>query len=299
MISLMNQQGKEEDVNFDSSLAHQRQHRPIRIPKHPWPPLLALEGWKYCVEINENVNNIVLNEEVYHQRNVAVTTTTTTTRTSITATLCKQKQQQQTKVLVTLQKYSAIASWLCLIDCTILPILTLIVPLLGIANLGPDRLQFLHSIGDFTTLFILLPVGGLSTILNYILSTQRQHRYISFLGAIGLVLVALANSYSLPGLGHVQVFHFLHRGLWHRVVNAWGCGCLLVSNQWSLHYKHKHSVLKGNSKKMEDSCCVLHDKTKATNLLHGNSWHRHRRRRQFFLPAKSTNIDEFQGTTIV
>jgi MerC mercury resistance protein len=188
---------------------------------------------------------------------------------------------RQRSLLETLQRYSTIASWLCLIDCIILPIFTLVIPLLGLANLGPKRLEMLHSIGDFTTIYFLLPVGALSTTLNYYTLSRRKQRWIAALGAVGLTLVALANSYSLPGIGHVQLFHFLHQGLWHRVVNAVGCFCLLGSNQLSSHYQHAgHGHTKRGN---ETSCCILHENVSTAEVSAKRDdsypWRRRRRRR--------------------
>jgi hypothetical protein len=286
MSASRKEKAKEEEEGdfYNHVLVHNPHHFRPRQQQHPWPLQQTREKWNYCVEISENSNNFV--NEVDPQRYVAVVTTSNIATPYLPS-------EKYLKVLSTLQKYSAIASWLCLIDCTILPILTLIIPLLGVANLGSERLQFVHSMGDFTTLYVLLPVGSLSTILNYT-SSPPQHRSMALLGAMGVILVALANSYSLPGVGHVQVFHFLHQGLWHRVVNLWGCLCLLVSNQWTSHYR-RHS--RSNSKKTEDRCCVIHEKSNkplSKDFTHGYSRHR---RRQFWL-AKSKNDGFVEGRCV-
>jgi hypothetical protein len=170
-------------------------------------------------------------------------------------------------------KCSTIASWLCIIDCIILPILTLVVPLLGdLSIFGQERFQFLHSIGDLTTIFFLLPIGCFSTILNYVMS-QRKRPWTALLGAIGLLLVALANAYSIPGVGHLQVFHCFHRGTGHRVLNVVGCFCLLGSNYLSQrHTAPEHRVGgRKNANDIETGCCILHDSLKSTPKIAGTT----------------------------
>lgn len=149
-----------------------------------------------------------------------------------------------------LQRFSSLASWLCLVDCTLLPAVTFLLPLLGFANLGPDRLEGLHLLGHFATVYFLLPVGCLSAVTNYLVHRERA---ILGLACLGLFLVTVANSYSLPlflGGGHFAFFHVFHRGLCHRVVNLSGCSCLLTSN----HLSHKRIA------RLDDaaSCCVMH-----------------------------------------
>jgi hypothetical protein len=154
----------------------------------------------------------------------------------------------------TLQRISSLASWLCLLDCTILPAVTLLVPMLGLANQGSDRLEFLHHAGHFATIYFLLPMGCLSTITNYLVHRQR---WIAGLGGLGLLLVVMANSYALPFHmregGHLDVFHTFHHGLCHRMVNLSGCACLLKSNHWS------HQVARRtNWQDADAACCILH-----------------------------------------
>jgi len=148
-----------------------------------------------------------------------------------------------------LHRYSTVASWVCLVDCTIFPILTFVIPLLGFANLGHDRLKFLHSLGDATTIYFLLPVGSLCTATNYYAGHRKPQ--IAALGAFGLVLVVLANWYSIPWLGHLQIFHCFHQGIWHRITSLSGCACLLGSNH--LSHRHNHSSIHAKN----EPCCVL------------------------------------------
>jgi hypothetical protein len=46
-----------------------------------------------------------------------------------------------------LLKASNIASILCVIDCTVLPIVTVVLPLLGLAAFTPAQMEWLHHFG--------------------------------------------------------------------------------------------------------------------------------------------------------
>lgn len=46
-----------------------------------------------------------------------------------------------------LLKVSNIASILCVIDCTVLPIVTVVMPLLGLAAFTPAQMEWLHHFG--------------------------------------------------------------------------------------------------------------------------------------------------------
>ena len=46
-----------------------------------------------------------------------------------------------------LLKMSNIASILCVIDCTVLPIVTVLLPLLGLAAFTPAQMEWLHNFG--------------------------------------------------------------------------------------------------------------------------------------------------------
>lgn len=148
----------------------------------------------------------------------------------------------------TLQRMSSIASLLCLVDCTLLPAVTLVVPVLGLSKQGSDRLQFFHQVGHVCTLYFLLPIGCLSAITNYLVHRQR---WIVTLAFWGLLLLAISNSYSEGS--HLAVFHIFHQGSCHRIVNLLGCSCLLTSNHWS------HQAVRRNTPQDADAaCCILH-----------------------------------------
>lgn len=137
-----------------------------------------------------------------------------------------------------LLKASNFASLLCVLDCTILPVITLVLPLIGIVAASPAQMEWLHELGHSLALWFVLPVGGLATSLNY---SNHGKTWIAALGYMGLTAVVAANigchhHNVLPGVvGHWlhHVLHAVHHGIWHRVTNLAGCALLLTSNYLS------------------------------------------------------------------
>lgn len=141
------------------------------------------------------------------------------------------------------RQMSNFASFLCVLDCTLLPLITVALPMLGLLNLGAGQLQAIDNLGHSLALFFVLPVGSLTTGVNYL---SHKKKTISALAILGLTMVGLANS-------HIHVHHWpilgsfsldwigtvLHKiqgcgtSPWHRIVNVSGCACLLGSNYWS------------------------------------------------------------------
>jgi hypothetical protein len=140
-----------------------------------------------------------------------------------------------------MRQVSNVASFLCLLDCTILPIVTVALPLLGIFTVGSSQLEFFHELGHSLALYFVLPVGSVTMVTNYL---SHRKTWIATLAMMGLLLVGLANysshhppplllgSTSLSWLGHV-LHTIQHDGPWHRVVNISGCALLLGSNYLS------------------------------------------------------------------
>jgi len=138
---------------------------------------------------------------------------------------------------------SNIASLLCVLDCTALPIVTVVLPFFGWFAFNPAQMELLHQLGHSVALFFVLPVGGSATVLNYWYAHQQKR--IAALGVLGLLLVAMANAPHgvVHGLHHSSNFlvttvvyplvHAVHHGLAHRFTNLLGCACLLGSNYLS------------------------------------------------------------------
>lgn len=60
-----------------------------------------------------------------------------------------------------LASLSKMASVLCMVDCTLLPLLTLLLPLVGLAG-GDD--EWLHELGHLMALYFVLP--GMCSIVE-------------------------------------------------------------------------------------------------------------------------------------
>jgi hypothetical protein len=133
-----------------------------------------------------------------------------------------------------LLKVSNFASLLCVLDCTILPLITIVLPLFGIVAASPAQMEWLHQLGHSLALGFVLPVGGLATTLNY---TNHGKLWITTMGWTGLLAVLAANAgcVHLPFGGHLlhNVLHVFHHGLIHRITNLAGCALLLSSNYLS------------------------------------------------------------------
>jgi MerC mercury resistance protein len=216
-------------------------------------------------------------------KSTATTTTTPTVKNSTTKNLLPV-------LLSRLQRYTTIASWLCLIDCIVFPIVTLIIPLLGIFNSNAagagaggghghhgDTEKWIHDASHVATLLFLIPVGFLSTCINYI--SHRRLQIVS-LSVFGLVLVGIANSYTATH--HWERMHVLHNGIWHRLVNVCGCFCLLLSNHWSHHVitlmrtsrrqrrRHQQQQQQQGNKEIsndDDDCCVFHSSNRHPKIM--------------------------------
>lgn len=149
-----------------------------------------------------------------------------------------------------LLKVSNYASLLCVLDCIILPIVTIVFPFLGIVAASPAQMEFLHELGHQVALYFVLPVGALATTMNY---TQHRKLWITVLGWLGLVAVAAANAgctipTSIVGHSVHHIMHALHHGVLHRTTNILGCALLLGSNYLS----HKQGSC-------GDPACCSHD----------------------------------------
>jgi hypothetical protein len=153
------------------------------------------------------------------------------------------KQQTKTGIRAKLLQFSNYASMLCVLDCTVLPIVTIILPLFGIVAGSPAQMEWLHQAGHQIALGFVLPVGLMATISNFVYSHKTL--WIACLGWLGLVFVVGANAgcslvpHGVGGaVGHVvhEALHYLHHGIAHRVANLTGCGLLLFSN-WLSHRK--------------------------------------------------------------
>jgi MerC mercury resistance protein len=158
-----------------------------------------------------------------------------------------------------LLQFSNIASFLCVLDCTILPVLMVLLPLLGMVSSagGAASTAWLHAFGHQLTLYVVLPLGTLATSINF---TSHKKKWITALGWCGLLLIALANSGGGCGHSHhahataqslwarafpllARTLHVMQHGIYHRVVNLSGCALLIGSNflSYRRQKQHQHS----------------------------------------------------------
>lgn len=138
---------------------------------------------------------------------------------------------------------SNIASALCVIDCTLLPALTILLPLLGVVASTTGWSHWLHEAGHLMALTFVVPVGLMATTTNYLLS--HRTKWIAVLGLCAVLLIGMANAGCalshavedvVPGiLGYYlhKLLHAVHHGLAHRIANLVGCALLMTSNYFS------------------------------------------------------------------
>jgi hypothetical protein len=176
------------------------------------------------------------------------------------------KEESQMNAVTTnfdkLRQISNVASILCVIDCTVLPIVTIVFPLLGIFDLGPEKLAFLHQLGHSIAIFFVLPVGSLTSVLNFM---SHKKTWITSLAVVGLTMIGLANSHiqHLPLFGGTveAILHTIQHGALHGTVNIMGCCLLLGSNYLSQQqgcafhdHDHDHGDIDGGSHDHDAHC---------------------------------------------
>lgn len=132
-------------------------------------------------------------------------------------------RQNSSIVLSAIQSTANWASFLCILDCTLLPLLSLALPLFEWLHIGTATWQ--HTLCVWShglALYFVLPVGCTTVSLNFVRGHGNWR--VAGVGYIGLLLVGLANLDFVPFLSH---------GALHRVTNLLGCGLLLTSNYLS------------------------------------------------------------------
>jgi hypothetical protein len=179
---------------------------------------------------------------------------------------------------------SNIASFLCVLDCTLLPLVSIALPALswiaGGVSIGSNNnvvlagfssmADFLPALGHGIALFFVIPVGLLTTIVNYFFG-HKQWRF-SVASLFGMMLIYAANSNSGVGIASVDSFltswgiashshgghvhdacgaivgattgmltHSCGEGWAHRLTNTLGCAFLLGSNHYGKKYMEKQS----------------------------------------------------------
>jgi len=135
-----------------------------------------------------------------------------------------------------LMKVANIASILCVIDCTILPIFVVLLSVTGMGSSDSTTHHshdLVHTIGHSIANFVVLPVAILVTCVNFF----NKKMIPGFLSFTGLVLIYVTNSHG--GIFNRfklvnQVLHILHENeFWHRAVDLTGVACMLSANYLS------------------------------------------------------------------
>ena len=144
-------------------------------------------------------------------------------------------------------------------------------------NLGANQLQAIDQLGHSLALYFVLPVGGMTTVINYL---SHKKKWISSFAIVGLTMVGFANSHidvhhwpataslSLFGGGTTvslnlawigSVLHAIQgcgTSPWHRIVNVSGCAFLLSSNYLS---QQQDGCAHGDHGGAEGDCGHNHD----------------------------------------
>lgn len=129
-----------------------------------------------------------------------------------------------------LGRVSVVASILCVIDCTVLPALLLIVPALNIAGVSYAGL---HKISHLTAVCFVAPVGGAALTANWF---QHRRNWVGAWGLSGLLLVLVANLHLPHRLLPSLVYRVVHT--FHSLVSLTGCALLLSSQLYSTRLLH-------------------------------------------------------------
>jgi hypothetical protein len=178
---------------------------------------------------------------------------------------------------------SNIASFLCVLDCTLLPLVSIALPALswlagGLTSSANNNallsgvssiVDLLPALGHGIALFFVIPVGLLTTVVNYVFG-HKQLRF-SAAALFGVLLIYAANSSSGIGIARIDSFltssgiathshghvhdacgaivgattgmltHTCAEGWAHRLTNTLGCAFLLASNHYGKKFMESQS----------------------------------------------------------
>jgi len=128
------------------------------------------------------------------------------------------------------RRYADIASFLCVIDCTVLPVLRVSLQVAGF--ISPAKVHLLHELGHKVAIYFVLPLG--STVAAYNYSSHKDWK-LALVAVFGLLSIYFSNATGgLTRLLPEGIRHTLHCGtLIHRLVNVAGCALLIASNYFS------------------------------------------------------------------
>jgi hypothetical protein len=123
---------------------------------------------------------------------------------------------------------------------------------MGVLKLPGAQLELLNQLGHSLALYFVLPVGTVTSLINF--SSHRKRRILSLAG-VGIFLVGIANAHfhhlpaAVASLTSPTLVQSVERVLsavqdcggsaspnvipWHRITNVAGCAMLLSSNYLS------------------------------------------------------------------
>jgi hypothetical protein len=127
-------------------------------------------------------------------------------------------------------RFANIASLLCVLDCSVLPVLMVVMQLGGLAM--KSKMHALHELGHRIALYFVLPVGGTAALSNFVSHGKKR---VSIFALLGLLGIYATNGHGGPlrVLPH-RLHHRLHDGLSHRIMNI-ACCALLIGSNYASH----------------------------------------------------------------
>lgn len=169
---------------------------------------------------------------------------------------------RKTNLRQNLSNVAGIASLLCVVDCTVLPIVTILFPLLGLGS--ASQAAFWHEIGHRVALFFVLPVGGFAAVSNILSRPKKEttkYNISAALAFLGLTFVYAANGgphVPLLSLLPPTVISELHCGtMIHRATNIAGCALMLGSN-YVCRKMSDYAAGVGGGMSVRKFCCAFH-----------------------------------------
>nr|CEL66657.1 TPA: hypothetical protein BN1204_024680 [Neospora caninum Liverpool] len=134
-----------------------------------------------------------------------------------------------------LSDWSSFAAVLCAIDCTVLPALAAVLPVLGFIGDTDGAHEHIHYYSDMAAFYVVLPLGFITLMTNYL---QHRRTLLLLWGLTGLSIVFVAHSHhSIP------LPHWLHDIVHdHAVVGVLGSAALISSNYFSHRAIHSHDT---------------------------------------------------------
>jgi len=130
-----------------------------------------------------------------------------------------------------LNQLSVIASIICAIDCTVLPLLLLMVSVgsggAAVVGDGCCAHEALHRISQQAALYFVLPLGGTAALSSFV---QHRHKGILAGCLVGLGLIYAANMPAVLAGGAAWVLSIkTYVTTHHQVLSLLGCATLTVS----------------------------------------------------------------------